>query len=304
MFVFAHVKQSVDALAFSPDGSTLATGGTSEKAGVTLWNLATQSRVEQPSPVPAAVYRLWWTGRPTKLLIVSTRGYGVYAVRPPSEVVNVIPHALIAGAGPADRAWFTDRGLLTSPFLTQSRIDVAGRLRTGWRAPLTPRGWASEVLEMAGGGQLLAMEYEPEPENYVGKYRLRVRSAKTGEELATLDYARRDVSRLAATDSLFCVASGTAVRVWAAAKDFPHRADLRNDGRLHFTAVAFHPSGRYLAATSNDATVKLYDTANWQLAKTFTWDIGKMRSVAFSPDGTLAAAGSDTGKVVVWDLDI
>ena len=72
----------------------------------------------------------------------------------------------------------------------------------------------------------------------------------------------------------------------------------------HFTALAFHPSGRYLAATSNDATVKLYDTATWTLAHTFTWDVGRLRSIAFSPDGLLAAAGSDTGKIVVWDVDL
>jgi WD40 repeat protein len=75
-------------------------------------------------------------------------------------------------------------------------------------------------------------------------------------------------------------------------------------GKLHFTGIAFHPSGRYLAATNNDQTVKLYDTTTWELAKTFTWDIGRMRSIAFSPDGALAAAGSDTGKVVVWDVDV
>jgi WD40 repeat protein len=71
-----------------------------------------------------------------------------------------------------------------------------------------------------------------------------------------------------------------------------------------FTGLAFHPSGKYLGATNNDQTVKLYDTQTWELAKTFTWAIGKMRSIAFSPDGTLAAAGSDTGKVVVWDVDL
>src|SRR5205823_1500020 len=80
--------------------------------------------------------------------------------------------------------------------------------------------------------------------------------------------------------------------------------ELKNDNRKHFTGIAFHPSGRYLAATSNDETVKLYDTTTWDVARTFTWDIGKMRSVCFSPDGTLAAAGSDKGKVVVWDVDV
>jgi WD40 repeat protein len=79
---------------------------------------------------------------------------------------------------------------------------------------------------------------------------------------------------------------------------------LKNDGRPHFTGLAFHPSGRYLAATSNDATVKLYDTETWSVAKVFTWEIGRMRSVAFSPDGMLAAAGSDKGRVIVWDFDL
>lgn len=50
--------------------------------------------------------------------------------------------------------------------------------------------------------------------------------------------------------------------------------------------------------------MKLYDTETWELAKIFTWDTGRMRSIAFSPDGMLAAAGSDSGKVVVWDVDL
>ena len=79
---------------------------------------------------------------------------------------------------------------------------------------------------------------------------------------------------------------------------------LKNNGRQSFTSLAFHPSGRYLAATSNDTTVKLYDTATWTVAQTFTWNVGRLRSVAFSPDGSLAAVGNDTGKIVVWDVDL
>lgn len=78
---------------------------------------------------------------------------------------------------------------------------------------------------------------------------------------------------------------------------------FENDTRQHFTGIAVHPSGRFLAATSNDTTVKLYDTTTWQLARTYSWNIGRLRSIAFSPDGLLAAAGSDTGRIVVWDVE-
>jgi len=95
-----------------------------------------------------------------------------------------------------------------------------------------------------------------------------------------------------------------ALLVWRLAMIEKSPAVIRPITHSTFTSLAFHPSGRYLAATSNDATVKLYDTSNWALATTYTWDVGRMRSVAFSPDGLLAAAGSDTGRVVVWDVDV
>ena len=74
--------------------------------------------------------------------------------------------------------------------------------------------------------------------------------------------------------------------------------------KRHVTGVSFHPTGKYLAAVSQDGTATFYDTATWQVAKTFDWKIGRLRSVAFSPDGALAAVGSDKGKVVVWDVDV
>jgi WD40 repeat protein len=80
---------------------------------------------------------------------------------------------------------------------------------------------------------------------------------------------------------------------------------LQSPNRKHLTAIAFHPSSRYLAATSNDKTVRLHDRdAGWEVMRTFDWDIGKLKSVAFNAEGTLAAAGGDTGKVVVWDVDV
>ncbi|QDU18738.1 WD40 repeat domain-containing protein [Urbifossiella limnaea] len=81
-------------------------------------------------------------------------------------------------------------------------------------------------------------------------------------------------------------------------------ARVKNDTRQHFTAAAFHPSGRYLFTTSNDATVTVWDTDEWVRVKRFAWEVGRLRSVAVSADGLLAAAGSDRGRVVVWDVDV
>jgi WD40 repeat protein len=97
----------------------------------------------------------------------------------------------------------------------------------------------------------------------------------------------------------------TRIRVYRLTDPFGHRtATIESDTRKHLTDLAFHPSGRYLAATSNDKTVKLYDTATWNVARSFTWNVGRVRSVCFSPDGTLAAAGGENGQIVVWDVDL
>jgi WD40 repeat protein len=83
---------------------------------------------------------------------------------------------------------------------------------------------------------------------------------------------------------------------------------IRNTTQKHFTAMAYHPSGRYLYATSNvgdtkDATVHVFDMTTLTRTEQFTWKLGNLKAVAVSPDGTLAAAGGDHGDIVIWDVD-
>jgi WD40 repeat protein len=132
-----------------------------------------------------------------------------------------------------------------------------------------------------------------------------VRNSRTGQRLAEVP------SNLGWSDDLVV---STDRRLIASCNCYflsVHRTDdlwwgpveLRNDTKKHFTGLAFHPSGRYLAATSNDGTVKFYDTTTWKMVQAFNWEVGRLRSLAFSPDGMLAAAGGDKGKIVVWDVD-
>lgn len=72
-----------------------------------------------------------------------------------------------------------------------------------------------------------------------------------------------------------------------------------------FRSFAFHPPTDALAVIHGGPTlVKLYDGVTLKPLRKFKWNIGPLRSVAFSPDGTLAAAGGDDGKIVVWDVDL
>ena len=81
-------------------------------------------------------------------------------------------------------------------------------------------------------------------------------------------------------------------------------AGRKGVSRTHFTSLAFHPSGRYLFASSNDETVHVFDTVSWDCISRFSWKLGQMRSVGVSADGALAAAGNDKGEVIVWDVDL
>jgi WD40 repeat protein len=167
--------------------------------------------------------------------------------------------------------------------------------------------WSSTPLFLPSGDEFLLVEGGWVQERLRGEHRIVTRSAKTGDEVRRSDLlVERPVDWVISPDGSVVAGRVTVwVHVYPTSGSFakPH-ATLRNTTRKEYTDLTFHPSGRFLAATSNDKTVKLYDTATWQLAHTYTWNIGRMRSIAFSPDGSLAAAGSDTGKVVVWDVDV
>src|SRR3546814_15729311 len=73
------------------------------------------------------------------------------------------------------------------------------------------------------------------------------------------------------------------------------------------TCFAFSPKGEYqLLTASRDNTLKIVDTRTFQPTHTFTQPGFRVSAnysrVCFSPDGSMIAAGSGGGEVVIWDI--
>lgn len=68
------------------------------------------------------------------------------------------------------------------------------------------------------------------------------------------------------------------------------------------TGLAYLPDGRLLSC-STDGTARTWDHASAKCLVTRDWQMGELTAVAVAADGMRAAAGSDNGEILIWDLD-
>jgi WD40 repeat protein len=296
-------KLRIDELAFSPDGASIV--APAGAAGVCRWSpVASKAKADLLS-LPATVVKRLAFAPDGRTLYAGSDRLCAYDLESQIGTVVEIPKwaALRFGVSPDGRRlvvaeapqgtdgtrltlWATDA--LTAPVREVSHAALV------YSAPMFP----------PAGDRFLLLEGTLRPDRR-WEYRRVTRSAETGEVIERSDPFPDDPDQMVLSPDGRGIACRTrnTLRLYPSAGGWQAVPEMGNDGKQHFTGIAYHPSGKVLAATSNDRTVKLYDTASGRVTQTYTWDIGRMRSVAFSPDGLLAAAGSDAGKVVVWDVD-
>ncbi|KAL7917745.1 hypothetical protein ACQKWADRAFT_317118 [Trichoderma austrokoningii] len=276
------------AIAFSPDGKTLASA--SNDKTVRLWDAATgapQQTLEGHSDEVWAIafspdgktlasasidrtVRLWdaATGAPQQTL----EGH--------SDWVRVI-------------AFSPDGKTLAS-----ASIDRTVRL---WD---TATGAPQQTLE-GHSGSVLAIAFSPDGKTLASASddrTVRLWDAATGAPQQTLEGHSRSVLAIAFSPDGKTLASASddkTVRLWDATTGAPQQTLEGHSGSV--LAIAFSPDGKTLASASYDETVRLWDAATGAPQQTLEGHSGTVRAIAFSPDGKTLASASNDRTVRLWD---
>ena len=286
MLIWKAHSRMIDALAFGPDGRTLALAGCylacrliDATSGQRLWTVPSGS-----------AFGLSVAFGPDGSVLCRDRGASVRAAGDGTERHNVGQYSRSFGVAPDGRTAFVADGGYQDLI---RKYDIA----TGEVIREVPlEAGAINRVAVSPDGRFLAL---------VGCKRFYLLTA-AGDVIASV--AERALSNGAfalafAPDSRTVVFSaGRTLFAWDAVA-------ARETGRVHlaskhFMDAAFTADGRRLITVSKESAARVWDTATWTCERSFAWDVGPLRAVAVSPDGTRAAVAGDSGRVVVWDLEV
>jgi WD40 repeat protein/DNA-binding CsgD family transcriptional regulator/DNA polymerase III delta prime subunit len=288
--VFAEILGNILTVAFSPDGSLLATGDTDYK--IRLWDVATGEQLST------------WQGHEDWI-----------------RAIAFSPDGRTLASGSEDRTvrlW----EITTSQCLTtlQGHQDWVRSVAFSPNGQWLASGSDDQVIQiwdlLTGAcfqtlnehtGQVRSVAFSPDSQLLAsgsGDRTIRLWDVSSGKCLNSLQAHTRGVRSVAFSPDGQTLASGSSdksARLW----------DVQTGRVLHILpghmgwvwCVTFSPNGKLLASSSEDQTIKLWDVQTGAYLQTLYGHTGWVRSIDFNPNGQTLASGSDDQTIKLWDID-
>ncbi len=289
----------ITSVAFSPDGTTIASGSDDHTAR--LWNVATAREYGTPMTCRFGAVTSVSFSPDGKILATGSDDNTVRLWNVASG--RQIGPPLASHFGRVHLVAFSPDGKILATGHEDGREngavrlwDVATRRQIG-RALTGPAGslWS---LAFSPDGKILATGHDD------GTARLwdvaterPIGSPLAGHSGAVLSVAFSPDGKTLATGNY----DGTA-RLWDVATDRPIGSPLAGHSGA-VLSVAFSPDGKTLATGNYDGTARLWDVATDRpIGSPLAGHRGAVGSVAFSPDGKILATGSDDHTLRLWDV--
>jgi WD40 repeat protein len=283
---------TVNSLAFSPNGKWLASGG--EDASIRVWDLATKQfafKLGGPNAHTAAVNRVVFSPDSQQLASASTdRLIKIWDLATQDLVMNISGHAdWVYGL-----AYTPDGANLVSSSSDRTiRVwDTAyGRLQK----TLTGHGDQVFDVSVSADGSTIASASQDK------SVRIWDITTSGSREILTLDNKDRVNTLAYSPDGSRLAYSGRSpdIKIWDV-----HTKTLLNSLVGHHRLVdglAWGPDGSWLVSVSADAQAIVWDVASATQKLVFTQHKAEIRAVALSKDGSFVASGDTSGLIYVWN---
>ncbi len=314
-------NNSVDYVAFSPNGKYIATASYFDKAR--FWDISTgkevsvikQDTVSNFAFSPDGKYiaaactnnttRLWdiSTGKEVSVMKYN-RSTNDFAFSPDGKYIVAV----------------SDNNIVQFDVSTGKEVRVMKYNRSMWNIAFSPDGKYIATMSdnntvilwnISSGKEVTVMKHDNAVKKFVfspdGKYIATVSDNHTvilwnissGKEVTVMkhDDSTNDVAFSPDGKYIATASTDHTARLWDVSTGKEVRV-MKHDDYVH--TVAFSPDGKYIATASEDKTARLWDVSTGKEVTVMKHD-DRVNDVAFSPDGKHIATASEDKTARLWD---